>query len=112
VPPVDGSPMITAAYPENSFDAPDSPDHADEDSSTGVYPSAVAAAASALDAPPFTDEDKISTEPSVDARAGGAVATTAAAAPAVTAPATATGTSDVLAATTGPSATAVSRRLC
>jgi hypothetical protein len=59
----------------------------------------------------LTDDDKISTEPGVDALAGAADATDAAAAPAATAPATATGTSDVPVATTGPSTAAISLRL-
>jgi len=89
---VDGSPMMIALYPANCDFVIAS--HVDGVATVTDKPSADACCASTLDVPPFTDVDKISTDPDIDALAG-AAATTAltaviAAAPAAT---TATGAS-------------------
>ncbi len=61
------------------------------DSTVTANPKAAACVASALDDPPFTDVDKISTEPDDDAFAGGADTTTPAAATVTPAATTTTG---------------------
>jgi hypothetical protein len=89
---VDGSPITMAEYVPNCAVVIAS--HAEADATVTVNPSAAACCASTLDEPPFTDVDKISTEPDSEAWAGAdptaTPATTAAATPAPTTEAGAT----------------------
>jgi hypothetical protein len=105
--PLDGSPMTSAEYALNCVVVIAS--HVAADATVTEYPAGTAFA-SALDDPPFTLVDKISTDPDPDACAGLATATLTAAAAVTPAATTDAGTSPGTTPVTGTVTSATSRR--